>query len=156
MSNALPTKPVVSIKVMASMCGLSYQRFAQLRREGYFPAPLVDEDSNRKYYDEELQKTCLLVRQRNMGINGKQIIFYSARRNGTARPSKPRKKPTTKPTNKHAALVEAVKSLGMPDVTPQQIAAAVRELLPDDTADTPETEIVRSVFVHLMQKNSGS
>ena len=83
-SDVQPTKPVVSITEMAKMCGLSYQRFAQLRRKGYFPEPLQDADTNRKFYDEELQKTCLLVRQRNMGINGKTIMFYSARRSGTA------------------------------------------------------------------------
>ena len=152
-SDVQPTKPIVSITEMAMMCGLSYQRFAQLRRQGYFPSPLQDSETNRKFYDEELQKMCLLVRQRNMGISGKQIMFYSARRRLQHHGSESHR---PKVNDKHAPLIVAVKSLGMPDVTSQQIAAAVRELFPDGVGDTPETEIVRTIFVHLMRKNCES
>ena len=84
------TKPAVSIKDTASMCGLSYQRFAQLRRQGYMPPPLIHEDTSRPYFDEELQKVCLLVRKRNTGVNGKTIMFYSPRTTTTANSPKRR------------------------------------------------------------------
>ncbi len=155
MNNEILSKSAVSIKDMAKMCGLSYQRFSQLRRQGYMPPPLINEDTNRPYYDEELQQVCLLVRKRNTGVNGKTIMFYSPRTVTTVTGPK-RRKPKAKPqsSNANAALVESVKSLGMPDVTLQQVDTAVRELYPAGSSDVSEMEIVRAVFVHLMQKNS--
>lgn len=145
------TKSGVSITEMAKMVGLSYQRFSQLRQSGVFPEPVYNVESKRPFYSEEQQNICLLVRKRNMGINGQQIMFYSQRSVPIAPRQRRRKKARS---HKHVALVEAVKSLGLTDVTAPQIDSAVRELFPTGTQDVAQTEIVRTVFVHLMRKNS--
>lgn len=155
MHDDAPKKPAVSISEMASMCGLSYQRFAQLKRQGFFPSPLKDEETNRPYYDEELQSICLLARRRNTGINGKTVMFYSARSTAGAAPKRKRTSKKKPQVSEHLAhLVEAVKGLGLDGATPKQVEVAVKKLYPGGTDDVPEMEIVRSVFVHLMQKHS--
>jgi hypothetical protein len=59
-----PTKVAVSISEMARMVGLSRQRFHQLKGTT-FPEPMRDPETNRPFYDEELQQLCLEVRRRN-------------------------------------------------------------------------------------------
>jgi hypothetical protein len=72
-------KTAVSISEMARIVGLSRQRFHQLIQAGVFPAPLYDIATRRPFYNEEMQQTCLEVRRRNCGINGKAVLFYSRR-----------------------------------------------------------------------------
>jgi len=74
------TKMVVSISEMARMVGLSKTRFYQLIKSGAFPAPERDPESNKPFYGADGQRAILGVRQRNCGINGKPVLFYSRRR----------------------------------------------------------------------------
>ena len=139
-------KSVVSVSEMARMCGLSRQRFHQLRGTT-FPEPDYNPETKRPFYDEEKQAVCLSVRQRNCGIDGKPILFY-ARRNDVGVPRKA-KKPTTKPkVNKHAHIAEGLRSLGL-SVTAPQVDEAIKNLFPDGTSLVDDAEIVRSVFLHL-------
>jgi hypothetical protein len=139
-------KSVVSVSEMARMCGLSRQRFHQLRGTT-FPEPDYHEETKRPFYDEEKQAVCLSVRQRNCGIDGKPILFY-ARRNDVGVPRKTRK-PTTKPkSNKHAHIAEGLKALGL-SVAASQVDTAIKNLFPDGTKQVDDAEIVRSVFLHL-------
>jgi len=139
-------KSVVSVSEMARMCGLSRQRFHQLRGTT-FPEPDYHEETKRPFYDEEKQAVCLSVKQRNCGVDGKPILFY-ARRNDVGVPRKARK-PTTKPkVNKYAHIVEGLKALGL-SVAASQVDTAIKNLFPDGTKQVDDAEIVRSVFLHL-------
>jgi len=141
-------KSVVSVSEMARMCGLSRQRFHQLRGTT-FPEPDYNPETKRPFYDEEKQAVCLSVRQRNCGVDGKPILFY-ARRNDVGVPRKARK-PTPKPKpNQHAHIIEGLKALGL-SVTASQVDAAVNDLFPNGTKQVDDAEIVRSVFLHLQQ-----
>src|SRR4051794_5737079 len=88
MSDNNVTKTVVSVTDLARMIGLSRARFYQLVRAGTFPIPDREAATNRPCYGETKQRQCLEVRQRNCGIDGKPVLFYS-RRLGTG-PRKPK------------------------------------------------------------------
>ena len=130
--------PMVSIGEMARIVGLSRPRFYELIGTA-FPWPLYDVQTRRPFYDEALQQVCLEVRQRNCGIDGRPALFYGKRANG----SSPRGAKT-----KHADLIEAIKGLGL-SATAAQVESAVKELFPDGTAQADQSEVIRSVFIHL-------
>lgn len=71
--------PVVSLAGMARLVGLSRQRFHQLMSQGVFPPPVYDIRTRRPHYTEEMQAICKTVRERNVGINGRVVLFYSRR-----------------------------------------------------------------------------
>ncbi len=138
------------------MVGLSRQRFMQLVKAGVFPAPLVDEATKRPYYTEELQATCLEVRRRNCGINGKVVMFYARRV-----PSPPTTTNTTKPKEKpalpdHCAdILDGLRALGMVTATMALVSEAVKELFPGGIKNVDPGELIRQVFIHLRRKNAG-
>ena len=145
--------PVISVAEMARLVGLSRQRFHQLMKEGVFPPPVYDIQSRRPHYTEEMQKVCLAVREKNVGINGKVVLFYS-RRPGVVPKRQIRSHGSTSPkTAKHNGVIDGLKGLGMTTVTEQQVEAALKELYPNGTAEVGEAELLRTVFVHLMRRN---
>ncbi len=128
----------------------------QLVKAGVFPAPLIDQASKRPYFSEELQAQCLDVRKRNLGINGKVVMFYARRPNNT--PITPKAKKTQSKLNgsdRHAEVVDGLKALGLVTVTTKQVAEAIGQLFPQGTEKVEPGEVVRAVFVHLHRKNSG-
>lgn len=148
-------KSYVSVSEMARMVGLSRQRFHQLMTEGVFPPPLYDIQTRRPFYTEELQAVCLKVRQQNFGINGRPVLFYArrpvavgkaqTRQNGSASP---------KATPKHAHLIDGLKGLGMVGVIESQVETALAALYPNGRPED-QGEVLRTVFVHLMRRDTG-
>jgi hypothetical protein len=152
-NNPEPKRAAISIKEMAAQCALSRQRFMQLVKAGVFPAPLYDVASKRPFYTEELQAQCLEVRKRNVGINGKVVMFY-ARRPGMMPTTPKAKKPRSQPAA-YGDILDGLKALGLMTVTTAQVAEAVGQLFPQGTSATDPAEVIRAVFVHLHRKNSG-
>jgi hypothetical protein len=148
-------KAAICIRAMAASCGLSRQRFMQLVKAGVFPTPLYDVTTKRPFYTEDMQAQCLEVRKRNVGVNGKVVMFY-ARRSATMTTTPKTKKPAFKPTGSdcHAGIVDGLKALGLVTVTTAQIAEAVGQIFPQGTATVDPREVIRAVFVHLHGKNS--
>ena len=147
-------KAAVSVSEMARMIGLSRARFYQLLGEGVLPKPSYDPDTNRPYYDEVGQTQCLEVKRRNVGINGKVIVFYASRHplaGQSKRSSKPKAK---KPTNQHADLIESLACLGM-TATAQQVQSAVAECFPEGVQKLESGEVVRAVFLYLKRQEAG-
>ena len=154
-NNPEPMKAAMSIKGQAAAVSLSRQRFMQLVKAGVFPAPLYDVASKRPFYSEELQAQCLEVRKRNVGINGKVVMFYSRRPCTT--PTTPKaKKPQDKPiaSDRHADVVDGLKALGLVAVTNKQVAETVGQLFPQGIAATEPGEVIRAVFIHIRRKNT--
>ena len=145
----------MSIKSQSAAVSLSRQRFMQLVKAGVFPAPLYDVASKRPFYSEELQAQCLEVRKRNVGINGKVVMFYS-RRPSTMTTTPKAKKPQSKPiaSDHHGDIVDGLKALGLVAVTNKQVAETVGQLFPQGIAATEPGEVIRAVFVHLHRKNT--
>ena len=147
----LPT--MVSVAGMARMVGLSRQRFHQLMREGVFPPPVYDAATKRPYYTEDMQQVCVTVREKNIGINGRVVLFYSRR--SDIRLEKTHKRRSTSHTTrlKHQELIDGLKGLGLSNASDEAVATAMQELYPKGTANVNETEVLRTIFVHLMRRN---
>lgn len=147
-------KVAISIKDMAVMCGLSRQRFGQLVKAGVFPTPLRDEGSGRPYYSPELQAVCLDVRRRNCGINGKVIMFYSARTPSPSKTARPKLAPKPKLQGQHADILDGLHGLGLTTATAVQVTEALVHLYPQGTDGTDAGQVLRTVFLRLRGKNS--
>lgn len=147
-------KAAVSVSEMSRMIGLSRARFYQLLGENILPKPSYDPQTKRPYYDEDGQAQCLEVKRRNVGINGKVVIFYASRHPLTGQPKRP-SKPKTKPklTSQHTDLIESLSCLGM-SATTQQVEAAIAECFPDGIKQLESGEVVRAIFLHLKRQES--
>jgi hypothetical protein len=144
------TKAVVSISEMARMVGLSRSRFNQLMGTT-FPWPRYSVSTRRPFYDEELQQSCLEIRRRNCGIDGKPVLFYAKRINATVPVRKRKKVAAVK--NDYADLIDGIKSLGLVAVTAVQVAEAVNELYPQGMPEGASGQVMRAVFLHLRRQN---
>ncbi len=155
MTVQIQTKSAVSVSEMAKMLGFSRSRLYQLIEEGIFPPPIYDVSTRRPLFDEGMQILCLEARRRNCGINGKPVLFYSAR-HALGAQTKPVKKSTAKKVeqNRHSDLVESLKALGLESVTAAQVDSAIKELFPRGTQDRDLGEVIRSVFLFLKRQNS--
>ena len=145
----------VSVAAMARMTGLSRARFYQLIGRT-FPHPVYDLRTRRPYYSAEQQAVCLEVRRRNCGIDGRPVLFYSAR---VAAPTpRPRRQPerttTAASQTDHHALIAALRGLGMGAVTGSQVAAALRAIYPQGTVGVSESDLIRATFLHIRGQNS--
>jgi len=150
-----PQKVAVSISEMARMVGLSRQRFHQLKGTT-FPEPKRDPETNRPYYDEELQQVCLDVRRRNCGIDGKPVLFYTARHPLGQQPKAVRKpKAQPKQSSEYADLIAALDGLGL-SATASQVEAAVKQVFPDGIQKLHSGEVIRAVFLHLKRQEQGT
>jgi hypothetical protein len=139
---ASDTRAGVSVSEMASMVGLSRQRFHQLMQAGVFPQP--QRNDGRPFYDEPTQEVCLAVRRRNCGVNGQVVLFYARRQ---AMPMKLKKlSPVPSP---HADLLDGLKSLGLASVTAVDVGAVVKELYPQGTTSIDQGEVIRAVFLQM-------
>ena len=145
--------PVVSLAGMARLVGLSRQRFHQLMSQGVFPPPVYDIRTRRPHYTEEMQAICKTVRERNVGINGRVVLFYSRRPGIELKKGNDHRSASAKKPPQHARLIEGLKGLGMTTVTEQQVATALQSLYPSGTTGVGEGELLRTVFVHLMRRN---
>jgi len=150
-----PKKAAICIREMASLCGLSRQRFMQLVKTGVFPAPLYDVTTRRPFYSEDLQTQCLEVRKRNVGVSGKVVMFY-ARRPSNMTPRLKAKKDQANATDS-AALTDVllgVRGLGLASATAAQVKKAVEQLYPQGIKGGDLGKVAGDVFSHLKGKNS--
>jgi hypothetical protein len=144
---SVETNTAVSVAEMSRMVGLSRARFYQLIGSA-FPWPVYDVESRRPFYDEEAQITCLEVRRRNCGIDGRPILFYARHA--------PRSVPKKRPANvrkPNTELLDGLKSLGLA-VTSAQVEAGIKSLFPRGIEKVDQGEVIRSVFIHLKTKVS--
>lgn len=151
-----PVKTIATVRDVCRMVGLSPARFYGLMKAGVFPLPVYDILTHRPHFTEEQQRQCLDVRRRNCGVNGTPVCFYARRLNASpaiARPRTVRHSTTPRQKNDHAGLVEALRGLGLAAVTPPQVAEAVRTLYPCGAGQTPESEVIRAVFLHLKRQD---
>ena len=148
------TKVAVSVSEMARMVGLSRQRFYQLQGS-VFPEPLRDSETNRPFYNEELQQMCLEVRRRNCGVDGKPILFYASRHplgQQSITAKRPKAKP--KPKSQYINVLDGLSALGLESVTSAQIEPVIKELFPAGIRNLDSGEVIRNVFLHLKRQES--
>jgi hypothetical protein len=150
------TKAVVTVSEMARMVGLSRARFYELVEAGVFPTPVYDVSTRRPLYDQKLQETCLTVRRKNLGINGRPVLFYARGHRAMTPAVKPSKPPVAKPkpTAAHADLLDGLGALGLV-ATPAQVAEAVATLYPAGVNCTDRGQVLRAVFLRLKASGHG-
>jgi hypothetical protein len=149
------TDRLMSVSQVAAATGLSRQRFHQLMKDGVFPPPVYDIQTRRPHYTDEMLKVCVSVREKNIGINGRVVLFY-ARRPGlpvTKKQIRPHGSGLSTRPPKPNGLIDGLKGLGLATVTEQQVDAAYRELYPKGTTGVGEADVLRTVFVHLMRRH---
>ncbi len=128
------------------MVGLCRARFYQLLGTA-FPFPLYDVMTHRPFYPPDFQKACLDVRRRNLGINGKPIMFHRRGRE-VALPS-PKKRSRPAPDDSRCReMVAGLRSLGLTGVGVEQVRAAVKELGVSGNGSA----VLRAVFLHIKQR----
>ncbi len=150
------TKAVVTVSEMARMVGLSRARFYELVEAGVFPTPVYCVSTRRPMYVEELQAICLNVRRKNLGINGKPVLFYSRGHRATTPAVKPSKPPVAKPkpTPAHDDLIDGLGALGLV-ATSAQVVEAVAALYPAGVGRTDRGQVLRAVFLRLKASEHG-
>ena len=131
---------------MARQVGMSRARFYQLLAMGVFPQPERHPETGRPYYTAELHAAVLEVRRTNRGIDGQPFIFYTRRAMTEPEQTSARRR---KPLPRHAELIDALKALGLPSVTPAQVGEALKELFPKGTKNVEEAQAIRSLFIHI-------
>lgn len=142
-------KEAITVAEMSRLVGLSRQRFYQLVGSA-FPPPVYDVATRRPFYTRDLQDICLDVRRRNFGVDGRPVLFY-ARRNiiTPTRTCRHRAKVSRTKPDDHADMIDGLRSLGLIDVIPAQVAAAIKSLYPSGINDSDQGEVLRSLFLHL-------
>ncbi len=152
MSEAIQTKKAVSVSEMARMAGLSRSRFYQLIGTA-FPPPVYDAKTRRPFYTASQQQTCLEVRHRNCGIDGRPVLFYARRPMQSVRPQGRRKSKSSSPKSgsRVGEILDGVRGLGLASATERQVEHSVRECFPAGVGHVDRNEIIRAVFVRLMR-----
>lgn len=149
------SQSIVNVSQMARMVGLSRQRFWQLATEGVFLMPVYDIRTRRPFFDQPMQETNLKIRQTNYGLNNRPILFYSRRPSVELETAQPKSKRSneSKPAPKYRSLIDGLKQLGMMSVTSTQVEKAIQNLYPTGLP-SEEGEVLRTIFVELMRRNS--
>ena len=148
----------INMSAMSELLQLSRSRLYQLIEQGVLLNPVYLVTNKRPVYTREMAVRNLQVKHDNVGITGQVVMFYSVR--PTMKPAKTRrttKQPTEQPVvspNKHTDLIEALKALGLENITASQIDSAILKCFPDGTENVSEDEILREVFRHLKCRDS--
>ena len=108
-------------------------------------------ETRRPFFTQQMQETCLEVRRRNCGINGRPVLFYS-RRLGTPMPI-PKTTPQ-KNSHKYADLIEGLRALGLTTVKCSDVEAAIQKNFPNGKSGIDDETILRAVFLHLKRQNT--
>lgn len=159
MSEQLPqVKAVATVRDVARMVGLSVPRFYKLQREGVFSPPVYDLRTRRPFYTEEQQRECLEVRRRNVGVNGRTVLFYARRVGSTlagrSTVKKRRAAQVGPSASRHDEAVHYLRGLGLHRVTPEQIDVALRSEFPSGTDGVERGTVLGRLFVYLHRHNS--
>ena len=142
-------RDAMNVSEASRLIKMSRSRFTQLVGT-VFPEPKRDEQG-RPFFDREQQMLIMEIRRRNVGMDGKPILFR-ATGTRTSTPSR-LKAGTPKPTEDHAELLSAMRSLGLTQATRKDVAEIVKELFPNGQRPD-QGELIRRVFLSLKTRVS--
>jgi len=154
-SNNQNIPEVVSINQMTRLLNISRSRLYGLMNEGILLYPVYSL-SKRPFFTREMAERNLEAKKNNRGINGRVVVFYSARSTSVNKVHKGDHDKKQKPaTNKrYEQMIKSLESLGLKDITDPQIGSAIGQCFPDGTQNVDEDEVLTSVFRHLKAQNS--
>ena len=148
-------KSACSVSDLARKVELSRARFYNLVNNNIFPYPVYDIKTRRPFYPQHLQEICLKIKRTHISLEGNPVLFYSARKNNSAKKQKLASNGSDKITKKHniqyQELTETLKQMGLKNIDYTQVDSAVNELYPDELPED-EGEILRDLFRYFKQK----
>ena len=147
---------VLSISQMAKLLNLSRSRFYTLMSEGIFLPPIYSASNKRPYFTAEIAQKNLQAKKNNVGVNGKICLFYSRNSSSCVHKKKLRKNKlqNNSAEDEYEDLREGLGALGLSNISDAQIGSALKSCFPNGTADTPEGEILRAVFLSIKRQNT--
>ena len=119
-------RDAMSVAETARLIKMSRSRFHQLVGT-VFPQPKRD-DNGRPYFDREQQELVVEIRRRNVGMDGRPILF---RATGSRTSSAPRRPTASKPKQDHLEVLVAVRELGLTQATIKDVDKCITSLFPD-------------------------
>ena len=112
--------------------------------------------TSQQFYVENLQKVCLEVRRRGLGVNGQPVLFYGKGHRPLRQVKPPRKTVEQDPTGgRHDHLLNSLRAFGLTTVKEEQVEAALKTVFPDGVDGEDQGQVIRALFLHLRQQ-SGS
>lgn len=141
-------REAMSIAETARLIKMSRSRFHQLIGT-VFPQPKRDENG-RPYYPRQDQELIVEIRRRNVGMDGKPILF---RATGSRTSSVPRRPKVPQVSQDHRDVLVAVRELGLTQATARDVAECVGRLFPDGKTPDP-ADLIRRVFLSLKSQMS--
>lgn len=136
----------ISVSQMSEQLKLSRVHFYSLLKRGIFPPPIKREGC-RPYFDSELQRTCHEIREKQVGVDGQPILFYS--KNEKLKKESPASK---KKTSKDSFLYDALLKLGIAGINSKQVDEAIKRLYPAGIAQIGEEILIRELFIEFSSK----
>ena len=144
-------RDAVSVAEMARLISLSRSRLYELLGTT-FPHPKRD-DQGRPYFDKELQTQIIEARRKNVGLDGKPILFRAS----SPRSSVPVKKPVATshvPKELVVDVLGSVRALGLEHINKKEVEQCLSRLFPDGKIPEDRGGVVRQVFLSLNRQLS--
>lgn len=158
MNNQNDIPEIVSINQLCALMGISRSRYYQILNEKLILPPIYSPDSKRPYYTKEMALRNLQVKRDSTGVNGKICLFYNTRKPTMTMVLKPKTKKSksnnSNSANQHRDLIEGLELLGLENVKPSQIEAAIKKSFPDGAGNISEGELLKSVYCLIKAQNS--
>ena len=147
---------VVNMTTMARLLNLSRSRLYQLMEQDILLKPVYLISNKKPVFTRDMVLRNLQVKQNNCSIKGQPILFYTTRnvsrreRTPKVKSSQPRRVASP---SKYEPLLDELTSLGIDDLTVEQVEKAVLNCFPNapDTID-PDT-LLKTLFCHLKRQN---
>ena len=144
-------RDAVSVAEMARLISLSRSRLYELLGTT-FPHPKRD-DQGRPYFDKEQQAQIIEARRKNVGLDGKPILFRAS----SPRSSVPVKKPVATshvPKELVVDVLGSVRALGLEHINKKEVEQCISRLFPDGKIPDDRGDVVRRVFLSLNRQLS--
>ena len=151
-------KAVYSVAETAELCRISRARFYDLMKAGVMPTPVYCIRTRRPMFTADLAALCLRVRETNIGMDGRYVIFYTRRSEPPA--------PTHAPTSRCRAsqrqsmpeadplvreMIEALRAMGV-QATDGELVTAIHRQCPTGVRDETFEGDLRAVFDRLRSR----
>jgi hypothetical protein len=146
-------RAVVSVSELARMIGLSRSHFHALMKNGVMPRPVYCLHTRRPLFTRELQEQALLVKQTNIGIDGRYVCFYAPRQRDI--PPQRNNRRLRPVVEQHVELLSGLRSLGISDISDSQVESALTACFPNGVIGTDDGHVLRAVWQHLRRPHGG-
>lgn len=142
-----PMKAAVSCSSVCRLLKMSRSQFYFHVKRGTFHAPLRLPSNSRPYYTASMVEDIIKARETGVGVSGDFVIFYERQPPGA-------KVEPKKAKADHSGLLDGLALLGLNNVSPEHVEAALEVCFPKGSAGNDEASVLRAVFRHL--KRSGT